>query len=62
MTVLAGGDIAVAHNEEDELDDNEEGADLQSLVLLPPTIKTEVYQLNINAWRGEGLPKMDTCK
>lgn len=44
-----------------EQDDEAEGGDLQSMVLLPPSIKTEIHNLEVSVYRAENLPKMDKC-
>eukprot|EP01119_Soliformovum_irregulare_P020127 TRINITY_DN648_c0_g1_i1.p1 TRINITY_DN648_c0_g1~~TRINITY_DN648_c0_g1_i1.p1 ORF type:complete len:1282 (+),score=464.21 TRINITY_DN648_c0_g1_i1:141-3986(+) len=59
-TVLAPGDAAPAHTEEEEDDEESTGTDLQSMVLLPPSIKSESHKMEISVHKGDGLPKMDT--
>ena len=53
-------DKAPAHEEDEEQDDEQDGTDLQSLVLLPPSIQTEEHSLELSIYRAEALPKMDT--
>eukprot|EP01114_Cavostelium_apophysatum_P012665 TRINITY_DN2890_c0_g1_i2.p1 TRINITY_DN2890_c0_g1~~TRINITY_DN2890_c0_g1_i2.p1 ORF type:complete len:2032 (+),score=608.70 TRINITY_DN2890_c0_g1_i2:72-6098(+) len=60
ITALGPGDTSPPHNEEEEMDEEEEGEDLQSMVLLPPSLTTVIHNLEINVYRAEGLPKMDT--
>eukprot|EP00027_Filamoeba_sp_ATCC50430_P012373 CAMPEP_0168566368 /NCGR_PEP_ID=MMETSP0413-20121227/14383_1 /TAXON_ID=136452 /ORGANISM="Filamoeba nolandi, Strain NC-AS-23-1" /LENGTH=1321 /DNA_ID=CAMNT_0008598385 /DNA_START=51 /DNA_END=4013 /DNA_ORIENTATION=- len=59
ITVLGPKDEPPAHEEAEEDDDEKTGADLQSMVLMPPTIATEQYSLDVSVYRAEGLPKMD---
>lgn len=61
VTVLGPSDLAPAHEQEEEEDEENDAEDLQSMVLLPPTINTQQHNLGINIFRAENLPKMDTC-
>lgn len=40
-------------------DEGGDEADLQSLVLLPPSVNTQMHKLEISIFKGDGLPKMD---
>ena len=59
VTVLGPKDTAPAHDETEENEDDAVGSDLQSMVLLPPSIKTQDYMLEVNCFKAEGLPKLD---
>ena len=60
VTVLKPGEIGGSHENDDD-DDDAEGADLQSLILLPPDIEKQDYYLYVRCYRAEHLPKMDRC-
>jgi len=59
ITVLGPRDASPAHDEKEEEDEESDGTDLQSMVLLPPSIKTEMQSLDVSVYRAENLPKMD---
>jgi len=59
ICVLGPKDSAPAHDDKEELDEETEGADLQSMVLMPPDVKTQDFSLEVSLFKAEGLPKMD---
>ncbi|KAJ3431796.1 c2 calcium-dependent membrane targeting [Anaeramoeba flamelloides] len=62
VIVLGPGDQALTH-ENDSIDDEEEGSDniqnLSKMILKPPEITIEPYNLTLYCFRAEHLPKMD---
>lgn len=58
---MGPGEQPPPHEAEEEEDD-EGGDDLQSMVLMPPSVASELHCMEVNCYRAENLPKMDTCK
>jgi len=57
---MGPGEQPPPHEAEEEEDD-EGGDDLQSMVLMPPSVASELHCMEVNCYRAENLPKMDTC-
>eukprot|EP01129_Flabellula_baltica_P011560 TRINITY_DN5091_c0_g1_i1.p1 TRINITY_DN5091_c0_g1~~TRINITY_DN5091_c0_g1_i1.p1 ORF type:complete len:1232 (-),score=264.76 TRINITY_DN5091_c0_g1_i1:19-3714(-) len=59
VQVLGPGEMPPDHEVGEEFEEDTNGESLQSMVLLPPHIQTQEYQLAVNVYRAENLPHMD---
>eukprot|EP01122_Echinamoeba_exundans_P013557 TRINITY_DN5939_c0_g1_i1.p1 TRINITY_DN5939_c0_g1~~TRINITY_DN5939_c0_g1_i1.p1 ORF type:complete len:1400 (-),score=332.16 TRINITY_DN5939_c0_g1_i1:124-4323(-) len=60
VMVLGPGETAAAHDEGAEFLDDNDGADLQSMVLMPPEISATPSVLRVGVFEASALPIMDT--
>lgn len=60
VTVLHPGEEAKSHEGEDEDEEQVSENNLQSMVLLPPSIQTQDWEMEAKIYKAEHLPKMDT--
>jgi len=60
ICIMGPRDQPPPHSEAEELDEESSGSDLQSMVLMPPSITTQPHGLDISFFKAESLPKMDT--
>ena len=59
VMVLGPGDVPIDHEVDEEFEEDPTGSTLQSMVLMPPEIAVEDYQLVVNCYKAENLPPMD---